>query len=113
MLNLKIMNSDWRQELNAFLHSYRRTPHSTTGVSPSFLLFGANRTNRLPSFKCEESGRYSDSVHFAQLTDKLAKYKSKMYGKLLRFNRLASQNYKSIRRALQKIIFKLLKRRIV
>ena len=46
---------------------------------PSFLLFGANRTNRLPSFKCEESGSYSDTVHFAQLTDKLAKYKSKMY----------------------------------
>ena len=31
----------------------------------------------------------------------------------LRFNRLASQNYKSIKRALQKIILELLKRSIV
>ena len=31
------------------LRSYRSTSHSTTGVAPSVLLYGENRTNRLPA----------------------------------------------------------------
>ena len=39
---------DWRSELQAFLRSYRATPHRTTGVSPNEALFGKCRTSRLP-----------------------------------------------------------------
>jgi hypothetical protein len=68
MIKSKITNSGWRQELCAFLRSYRSTPHTTTGVSPSVLLFGANRMNRLPSFECQSDASYSDSVHLARFT---------------------------------------------
>ena len=37
IINAKQTNSDWRQELFAFLRSYRSTPHTSTGVSPSDL----------------------------------------------------------------------------
>jgi hypothetical protein len=46
--NAIVEKKDWRQELNQFLRNYRSTPHSTTGVPPAILLFGENRTNRLP-----------------------------------------------------------------
>ena len=42
------LDRDWRRVLNEFLRNYRSTPHSTTGVAPSVLMFGENRTNRLP-----------------------------------------------------------------
>ena len=32
-------NNNWRRELNAFLRSYRSTPHSTTGIAPNDLMF--------------------------------------------------------------------------
>ena len=39
---------DWRSELQAFLRSYRATPHRTTGVSTNEALFGTCSTSRLP-----------------------------------------------------------------
>ena len=33
------MKKNWKDELHGFLLSYRTTPHSTTGVAPSQLLF--------------------------------------------------------------------------
>ena len=79
IINAKQTNSDWRQELFALLRSYRSTPHTSTGVSPSELLFGVNRTNRLPSFDFKVNSNYSDMVHLARFNDKVAKYKSKLY----------------------------------
>ncbi len=40
---------DWHQALVEFLRSYRSTPHPTTGLPPSTLMFGINRTNLLPT----------------------------------------------------------------
>ena len=71
IINAKQTNSDWRQELVAFLRSYRSTPHTSTGVSPSELLFRVNRTNRLPSFDFKVNSNYSDMVHLARFNDKV------------------------------------------
>uniref|UniRef100_A0A8W8P183 Uncharacterized protein n=1 Tax=Magallana gigas TaxID=29159 RepID=A0A8W8P183_MAGGI len=38
---------DWKAELDKFLVMYRNTPHTTTGVSPSQLLFG-RKLRKLP-----------------------------------------------------------------
>jgi hypothetical protein len=46
--NANSTERDWRQVLE-FLRNYRSTPHSTTGVAPAVLLYGENRTNRLPT----------------------------------------------------------------
>ncbi|PFX17159.1 Uncharacterized protein K02A2.6 [Stylophora pistillata] len=39
---------DWRKELQKLLLGYRRTPHTTTGVSPAELLFGREIPSKLP-----------------------------------------------------------------
>ena len=76
--NAIIENKDWRQELNNFLCSYRSTPHISTGVAPSILLFGANRTNRLPSI-IEERRPFNEFTAIAMENDQRAKGKSKLY----------------------------------
>ena len=40
---------DWRVVLQNFLLNYRTTPHSTTGISPSELLFGRQIRDKLPA----------------------------------------------------------------
>ena len=76
--NAKVENKDWRQQLNQFLRNYRSTPHSTTGKAPTVLLFGDDRTNRLPSF-IEEEKTDSNTVKEAKLRDLKSKGKSKTY----------------------------------
>ena len=44
----KIQNRPWRQELSRFLLQYRTTPHSSTGVPPSELLFNRKIRGTLP-----------------------------------------------------------------
>ena len=39
---------DWRREIYKFLTAYRSTPQSTTGASPSFLMFGREMKAKLP-----------------------------------------------------------------
>ena len=41
----------WRQELNRFLLQYRTTPHCTTKVAPSELLFNRKIRGKLPSIE--------------------------------------------------------------
>ena len=48
---------DWHQTLVEFLRSYRSTPHPTTGLPPSTLMFGSNRTNLLPTIIKESKSR--------------------------------------------------------
>ena len=43
-----VEHKNWKQELKNFLRNYRATPHSTTNVSPSELMFGRNINTRLP-----------------------------------------------------------------
>lgn len=42
-------NSDWRWDLRTYLLLYNSTPHSTTGVAPSALMFGRVLRDKLPS----------------------------------------------------------------
>ena len=44
----KIQNRPWRQEFSRFLLQYRTTPHSSTGVPPSELLFNRKIRGTLP-----------------------------------------------------------------
>ena len=46
----KIQNRPWRQKLSRFLLQYRTTPHSSTGVPPSELLFNRKIRGTLPVF---------------------------------------------------------------
>ena len=69
---------DWLQELNSFLRSYRSTPHTVTGVATSILLFGADRTNRLPSI-IQGTRTFDEFTAIAMENDRNAKTKSKTY----------------------------------
>lgn len=42
---------DWKSDLNKYLVTYRCTPHSTTGVSPSKLLYGREIRTKLPDLQ--------------------------------------------------------------
>ncbi|XP_062700623.1 uncharacterized protein K02A2.6-like [Aedes albopictus] len=42
-------NTDWLSELNKYLLMYRSSPHSTTGKTPSEMLFGYNIRDKVPS----------------------------------------------------------------
>ena len=44
----KIEGQPWKQELNRFLLQYRTTPHCTTGVPPTELLFNQTVQGKLP-----------------------------------------------------------------
>ena len=76
--NATVENKNWKQELNSFLRNYRSTPHSSTGVAPSILLFGTNRTNRLPSI-IEDARSFDEFKAIAIERDHLSKRKSKRY----------------------------------
>ena len=39
---------DWRKEIFVTLGAYRETSHTTTGVSPSYMMFGRSVRNKLP-----------------------------------------------------------------
>ena len=69
---------DWRQELNSFLRNYRSTPHVTTGIAPATLLFGDNRTNRLPKI-IEEVTTIDEYTKLARERDDKAKSEAKTY----------------------------------
>jgi transposase InsO family protein len=46
--NWTVEGRPWKQELNRFLLQYRTTPHCTTGVAPSELLFNRVIKGKLP-----------------------------------------------------------------
>ena len=45
----------WRAELRKFLLAYRAMPHTTTGQSPSYLLFGRTIRDKLPSVSTQRT----------------------------------------------------------
>ncbi|XP_055307067.1 uncharacterized protein K02A2.6-like [Sitodiplosis mosellana] len=74
---------DWREDLQDFLLMYRSTPHSTTGKTPSEMLFNRNIRDKLPSMNQgmdfgDEETRDRDSVN---------KAKTKVYADLKRHAR--------------------------
>jgi hypothetical protein len=70
----KAGGENWRKEMQAFLMSYRTTPHSTTGVAPSSLMFGRAPRNKLPSLEFADPQR-----HDVERYDNLMKQKQKLY----------------------------------
>ena len=50
-----VENKKWQDELNKFLLAYRTTPHSSTGVSPSSLMFGRELKTKLPQLRPDKS----------------------------------------------------------
>ena len=54
---------NWQHELNKFLLSYRNTPHSTKGETPSFLLFSRTFRDKLPTVPgTVNASRHDDAV---------------------------------------------------
>jgi hypothetical protein len=53
----QVENRDWSEAIQEFLRNYRSTPHPTTGISPSEMMFGKNRTNRLPAIVDDSKSR--------------------------------------------------------
>ena len=64
---------DWRRELYRFLLNYRAMPHSSTGISPTKLLFGREIATKLPELVEVESSFTSE----VQIKDAEAKRKMK------------------------------------
>jgi hypothetical protein len=69
---------DWREAVIAFLRTYRATPHATTGVAPNDLMFGRNKTSRLPQVTKDEES-HSELIEIAAKRDEAAKAQSKVY----------------------------------
>jgi transposase InsO family protein len=69
---------DWRVALNDLLRAYRAAPHSTTGVAPNLLMFGRNRTSRLPSLGTEKPNKESLAKQ-AAIRDENCKQAAKSY----------------------------------
>ena len=45
----------WKAELDKFLLAYRTTPHSSTGATPAFLMFGRELKTKLPELRPNKS----------------------------------------------------------
>uniref|UniRef100_A0A182NX56 RNA-directed DNA polymerase n=1 Tax=Anopheles dirus TaxID=7168 RepID=A0A182NX56_9DIPT len=45
------LKSDWRADIGTYLSMYYATPHSTTGKTPSELMFGRNIRTKIPSLQ--------------------------------------------------------------
>ena len=76
----------WQSELQAFLRSYRSTPHRTTGVAPSEALFGECRTSRFPKVTSPHPKTREKEllVELQRLNDSRKKVKAKQYTDLKR-----------------------------
>ena len=53
---------DWKKDLYRFLLNYQATPHSTTGIAPSQLLFGCTIKTKLPQLESEKHTEF-DQEH--------------------------------------------------
>ncbi|XP_065060965.1 uncharacterized protein K02A2.6-like [Rhopilema esculentum] len=81
-----IENRNWRQELQRFLLSYRSTPHATTKIAPSELLYNRVIRGKLPcSIKTSKSKRHRE----AQENDAVGKEKMKSYADKRRHTKIS------------------------
>ena len=70
-------NSDYKEELQKFLRSYRSTPHTSTNVAPADLIFQASNQVRLPR---RLESNHKTKLARAQESDEKSKRKMKEYG---------------------------------
>ncbi|RNA28488.1 hypothetical protein BpHYR1_024807 [Brachionus plicatilis] len=70
-----------RSELQAFLRSYRSTPHRKPEIAPSEALFGACRTSRLPNISPPAAGTREHELleELQRLNDRCKKERMKTY----------------------------------
>ncbi|XP_065066071.1 uncharacterized protein K02A2.6-like [Rhopilema esculentum] len=81
-----IENRNWRQELQRFLLSYRSTPHATTKIAPSELLYNRVIRGKLPCLiKTSKSKRHRE----AQENDAVGKEKMKSYADKRRHTKIS------------------------
>ena len=76
--SLKVAEAEgkkWKDELEKFLLAYRTTPHSSTGATPAFLMFGRELKTKLPELRPNKSV-LDESIRDRDWNQKLA---SKMY----------------------------------
>ncbi|XP_062557947.1 uncharacterized protein K02A2.6-like [Armigeres subalbatus] len=50
-ISQEMSNADWKWDLRMYLLMYNSTPHSTTGVAPSALMFGRVLRDKLPEMR--------------------------------------------------------------
>ena len=76
--SLKIADAEgkrWKEELNKFLLAYRTTPHSSTGATPAFLMFGRELKTKLPEL-CPNKSVLDEGIRDGDWNQRLA---GKMY----------------------------------
>ncbi|XP_064472857.1 uncharacterized protein K02A2.6-like [Ornithodoros turicata] len=68
-----IQGRSWKEELHEYLLNYRATPHTTTGITPSELLFGRKIRTKLPQLP--------ETRHYGKLetSDRQKKQDMKVY----------------------------------
>ncbi len=72
----KVEGRPWKQELHRFLLQYRITPHCTTGVPPSELLFNRTVKGKIPAVTDKNiTNRHKE----AQDNEKARKERNKEY----------------------------------
>lgn len=69
-------NSDWMWDLRSFLLMYNSTPHATTGVAPSILMFKRALRDKLPCFGEQSLSKEEEEIRD---TDKERKQKDAEY----------------------------------
>ena len=67
----------WRQDMYAFLRSYRATPHAATNQSPAELFYGKAVNIKIPTSPVKSKSKISRSK--AKIMDKKRKRKMKTY----------------------------------
>ena len=70
--NARNGDRSWRSELIAFLRSYRTTPHTSTGVAPSDLIFRHSNTSKLPKWYEISNNEYKRLITKALFTNRKA-----------------------------------------
>ena len=73
-----INNSNWKQELNSFLRSYRNTPHGSTKATPAELIFKRSNSSKLPN-KFDQFEIQEEKTVKARRNDLESKNKMKEY----------------------------------
>ena len=68
LITAKVEGRIWQQELNRFLLQYRTTPHATTKIAPSDLLFNRAVNGKLPTLvKNKTINRHKEAVENERL----------------------------------------------